>query len=107
MLLTRLRNAPKALPRRSERRSSTARRTGQALLLAGVVELPGYGVEEADEGSFADAAAEEGVCGEGAEGVVADLGVGGGGAAVNEGEVVVCREDGGVEEDEPDIDSKG
>jgi hypothetical protein len=41
-----------------------------------VVEFPGYGVEEADEACFADAAAEEGVGGEGAEGVVADLGVG-------------------------------
>lgn len=70
------------------------------------MELPSYGVEEADEACFAYAAAEEGVGGQGTEGVVADLGVGGGGAAVDEGEVVVCGEDGGVEEDEPDVDAE-
>ena len=48
-----------------------------------VVEFPGYGVEEADEGCFADAALEERVCGEGAEGVVADFGIGRGGAAMD------------------------
>ena len=48
-----------------------------------VVEFPGYGVEEADEGCFADAPFEERVCGEGAEGVVADFGIGWGGAAVD------------------------
>jgi hypothetical protein len=63
------------------------------------MELPGYGVEESDEAGLADAAAEERIGGESSEGVVADLGVGGGCAAVDKGEVVVCGEDGGVEED--------
>lgn len=47
------------------------------------MKFPGDGVEETDEGGFADAALEERVCGEGAEGVVADFGVGGGRAAMD------------------------
>lgn len=70
-----------------------------------IVQFPSYGVQEADERGFADTPAEEGVCGERAKGVVADFGVGRGGAAVDEGEVGVGFEDRGVEEDEPDVDA--
>ena len=64
---------------------------------------PGEGVEESDQGSFADAPFEERVCGQGAEGVVADFGICGRGTAVNEMEVGVCGEDIDVEKDEPDV----
>lgn len=85
-----------------------ARGSLQALssFLLRVVQFPGYGVEQADERGFADPPAEEGVSGQRAEGVVADLRVGGGGAAVDESEVRVCFKDWGVEEDEPDVDSQ-
>ena len=43
---------------------------------------------------------------EGAEGVVLDLGVCGGGALSDEVEVDFCAQGGGVEEDEPDVDAK-
>lgn len=55
-----------------------------------IVQFPGDRVEEPDQACFCDAALEERVCGQRAEGVVADLGVGWGAAAVDEGEVVVC-----------------
>ena len=48
------------------------------------MKLPGDGVEEADETSLADATAEERVGGQGAEGVVTDLGISGRGAAVDQ-----------------------
>lgn len=70
------------------------------------MQRPGKGVEEADEGGFADATFEERVRGEGAEGVVADFGVGGGGAAVDEGEIGVCGERRAVEQDEPDVNAE-
>ena len=47
------------------------------------MKFPGYGVEEADEGGFTDAALEERVCGEGAECVVANFGIGRGGATMD------------------------
>ena len=43
---------------------------------------------------------------EGAEGVVLDLGVCGGGALSDEVEVDFCAQGGGVEEDEPDVDAE-
>ena len=69
------------------------------------MKFPGDGVEEADEGGFADAALEERVCGEGAEGVVADFGIGGGGAAMDEVEVGVCGEGGRIKEDQPNVNA--
>ena len=64
--------------------TGTCARSGPALLLPGVMKLPGDGVEEADETSLADATAEERVGGQGAEGVVTDLGISGRGAAVDQ-----------------------
>lgn len=61
------------------------------------MQLPGDGVEEADQTRLADAPAEQGVGRQGAEGVVADLGVGGRRAAVDELQVGVGFEEGRVE----------
>ena len=69
------------------------------------MENPGHGVEEAGDGVLRDAAGEEGVRGQGSEGVVVDLGVGGGGAAFEEGGVGAVGEDGAAEEEEPDVDA--
>jgi hypothetical protein len=69
--------------------------------LVGVLQLPGDCVEDAGEGVVCYSAAEEGVCGQGAEGVIADLVVGGRCALADEVEVGVGVERGGVEEDEP------
>lgn len=74
-----------------------------AFILLGVVQLPGDGVEEADQAGLADATAKQRVGGEGTEGVVAYFGVGGRGAPVDEGEVVIGGHDGGVEEHQPDV----
>lgn len=71
------------------------------------MELPGSGVEETNKTGLADATAEERIGRECAEGVVSDLGVSGGCATVDEGEVVVCGEDRGVEEDQPYIYADG
>lgn len=71
------------------------------------MEFPSYGVEKADQAGFADTATEERVGCERAEGVIADLGVSWGCAAVDEGDVVVCRENRGIEKDEPDVDPQG
>lgn len=70
-----------------------------------VVQLPGDGIEEADEACFCDATLEERVCGQGAKGVVADLGVCRGAAPVDEGEVVVCGSGRDVEQRQPEVDS--
>lgn len=70
-----------------------------------VVQGPGYGVEEADEGVVRDAALEERIGLEGAESVVADFGVGGRGAASGEGEIGVGGDWGRVEQDQPDVDA--
>ncbi len=69
------------------------------------MQFPGDSVQEADERGFADAPAEERVCGERTEGIVADFGVGWGGATMDESEVGVRFEDRGIEEDEPDVDT--
>lgn len=68
-------------------------------VLFGIVEGPGYGVEEADERIVGDAAFEEWIGLEGTEGVVADFGVGGGGATPREGEVVIGWDGRRVEQD--------
>lgn len=70
-----------------------------------VVQLPSDRIEQADEACFCNAALEERVCGQGAEGVVADLGVGRGPAAVDEGEVFVCGNGRDVEQRQPEVDS--
>jgi hypothetical protein len=44
--------------------------------LVGIVQLPGNGIENTRETVFGDATAEQRVCGQGAERVVADLGIG-------------------------------
>lgn len=75
----------------------------RGLVVPGVVQLPGDGVEQPDQAGLADPSAEEGVGGEGSERVVADLGVGGRGSSVDQGEVVVRGHDGCVEKDEPDV----
>ena len=75
-------------------------------ILAGVVERPGNGVKEADERIVGYAAFEKRVGFEGAEGVVADFGVGWGGATAGEGEVVFCGNGRGVEENKPDVDAE-
>ena len=80
----------------SWKRGATAAWATLALLFADVVELPRNGVEQSDQAGLADTATEEGICCEGAESVVSDLGVGGRSAAVDEGKVVVGREDGSV-----------
>jgi hypothetical protein len=77
--------------------SSSSSSGTRPLLLLCVVQLPGHGVEEPDQAGLADAPAEERVGGQRAEGVVADLGIGGRGAAVDKVEVGVGLEDGGVE----------
>jgi hypothetical protein len=71
------------------------------LRLVGVLQLPSDGVEDAGEGVVCYSATEERVCGQGAEGVVADLVVGGRCALADEVEVSVGVEGGSVEEDEP------
>jgi len=71
------------------------------------VQLPCNRVEQSDKTGFADAAAEEGVCGESPEGVVADLGVGWRGATVDEVQVGVRVKDRRVYENEPDVDAQG
>ncbi len=53
-------------------------------LLFGVVQSPCDGVQETDQRGFAYAPLEERVCGECAECVVADFGVGWGGAAMDQ-----------------------
>jgi len=68
---------------------SAARSAGLSLVLLGVVKPPGDGVEEADQAGLADATAEQGVGRQSAEGVVADLGVGGRRAAMDEREVFI------------------
>ena len=50
----------------------------------GIVQGPGYCVEEPGDGVLRDAAHEEGGCGQGAEGVVVYFGVGGRGATGEE-----------------------
>jgi hypothetical protein len=66
-----------------------------------ILQLPGYCVEDSRERVVCYSAAEERVCGQGAEGVIADLVVGGRCALADEVEVGVGVERGGVEEDEP------
>ena len=46
----------------------------------GIVQFPGYGVEYTSQTVFSDLASEQRVCGQGPEGVIANLGIGGGGA---------------------------
>lgn len=77
-----------------------------SLLLASVVQAPGDGIEEADETCLADASAEQRVGGEGAESIVADLGVRRGRAAVDESKIVVGGEDRSVKKDDPDVDTQ-
>jgi len=68
-----------------------------------IVESPCDGVENACYAVLRDAAAEERVALEGAEGVVCDFGMSGGGALSDEVKVDVGAEWCGVEEDEPDV----
>jgi hypothetical protein len=70
------------------------------------VQSPRHSVQEPDEAGLTHTSAKEGVGSEGSEGIIADFGIGGGGTAMDEGEVGVGLEDGGVEEDEPNVDSQ-
>ncbi len=49
-----------------------------------IVQSPCYGVQQADQRGFAYAALEERVSGEGAEGIVANFGIGGRGSSMDE-----------------------
>lgn len=69
------------------------------------MQSPCHSIEQSNETCFCDTAFEKGVCGESAEGVVADFGVGWGTATVDESEVVVCWNGGDIEEDQPKVDS--
>ena len=77
-----------------------------ASFLAGVMELPRNCVEESNKTGLADTATEERVGRKCAESVVADLGVSRRGSSVDEGEVVIGRQDRSVQEDEPDVYSQ-
>lgn len=73
---------------------TTARPTGiLSLLLLGIVQLPSGGIQQPNKAGLTDAPPEERVGGESSECVIADLGVGRRGAAMNEGEVFVRGHD--------------
>lgn len=74
--------------------------------LVRVVKTPRDGVEDAGDAVLCDAAAEQRVALEGAEGVVLDFGVGGRGALADEVEVDVGFGDGRVEQDQPNVDAE-
>lgn len=86
--------------------ASTRRRAGfgAQLLPLFVVERPRDRVEQANQTGFRDTAFEQRIGGEGAEGIVADLRISRGAAAVNEREVVVGRYGGDIQQDEPKVD---
>jgi hypothetical protein len=65
------------------------------------VYLPCYRVQQPDEAGFCDAAFEERVCSQGAEGIIADFRIRGGTAAMDEREVFVGREGRNIEQDQP------
>lgn len=67
---------------------------------------PGNGVEKSDQTGFTDTTTEEGIGCKGTEGIVANLGIGWRGATVDEAKIVVCRKDGCVEKNKPDIDAE-
>jgi hypothetical protein len=69
----------------------------------GVLQLPGYCVEDTREGVFCHATAEQRVCRQSAESVIADLVVGRRCALPYEVEVCVGAERRSVEEDEPGV----
>jgi hypothetical protein len=74
--------------------------------LVGIVQLPGNGIENTRETVFGDATAEQRVCGQGAERVVADLGIGRRGTLSHKIQVAIGTERRHVEQDEPDIDAQ-
>lgn len=84
----------------SSRRGRT--RLGSVFRL-GVVDFPGDRVEQPDQAGFGDATLEQRVGCQGAERVVANLRVRRRAAAVDEGEVVVRRNGGYVQEDQPQV----
>ncbi len=64
---------------------------------------PSNRIQQSDQASLTDTATEERIGGQGSKCVVADFGISGRSAAVNELEVFVGRQDRGVEQYQPDV----
>ena len=74
--------------------------------LVSIVQLPGDGIENTGETVFGDATAKQRVCGQGAEGIVADLGIGRRGTLSHEIEVGIGAERRHIEQNQPNIDAQ-
>lgn len=77
-----------------------------ALQLSRIIQLPGDSVEQTNQTSLTNSAAEKRICRKGPEGIVADFRVGRRGASMYEVKIGFGFEDGSIEEDEPNVDPR-
>jgi hypothetical protein len=86
---------------------SPGRRWAGARLHFRVVQLPCHRIQQSNETCLCYAAFEEGIGSESAKGIIADLGVGGGAAAVDKSEVVIGWEGRDMKKNEPKVNPIG